>query len=255
MRIAALPTTSRTLSLALAVPLSLALAACGSGGETNTGTVEAQPVANVTPPAGQQWTDVVVATPEGGFRMGNPDASIKLVEYASLTCPACAQFSQTGGQPLKEQYVNSGRVSFELRNQIHGPHDLVLARLVRCGPEGSGIALSDQVFANQQAVLQPVFGNEAAFEQALQLPEDQRFVRAAEVGNFYDFFAARGLSEEQARQCLADFASLETIANNSQTQSDELGIEGTPTFLINGNNVGSLTWAQLEPMLQRAGAR
>lgn len=253
MPFAALPFSMRALALAL--PVALMLGGCGSGGEAAGAATSGQPLATVAPPAGRQWSDVVAVTPEGGFLMGNPAAPIKLVEYASLTCPACAQFSQAAGQPLKERYVDSGRVSFELRSQIHGPHDLVLARLVRCGTPESGIALSDQIFANQQAVLQPVFTNQAPFEQALQLPEGQRFVRAAEVAGFYDFFAARGVGEEQARQCLADFPSLERIANNSQTQSEEFDIQGTPTFLVNGSNEGSLSWAQLEPILQRAGAR
>lgn len=244
------------LPLASALPLVLLIAGCGNGTDAATGSaVAGKPVAQVAPPAGQQWSDVVAVTPEGGFLMGNPDAPIKLVEYASLTCPACAQFSQQGSEPLKQNYVDSGRVSFELRNQIHGPHDLALARLVRCGSPEGAIALSDQVWANLQGVLQPVFDNSAAFEQALQLPEDQRFVRAAEVAGFYDFFAARGVGEEQARQCLADFASLEQIATNSQTQSEQLDVTGTPTFFVNGQKQDVGSWAQLEPVLQRAGAR
>ncbi|TCD04879.1 protein-disulfide isomerase [Erythrobacteraceae bacterium CFH 75059] len=240
---------------AFTLPLALLAAGCGSGGSPSAGALEGDPVAAVAPPAGQSWTDVVQTTPEGGFLIGNPQAPIQVVEYLSLTCPACAQFNQTGTPELKERYVSTGRVSLEMRNQIHGPHDLVLARLVRCGPEGTGAALSEQVLANQQALLEPVFANQAAFEQALALPEQQRFVRAAEVAGFFDFFAARGLGEQQARQCLADSASLERLAQQSQTQSEQLDIRGTPSFLVNGQKVEASTWAQLEPVLQRAGAR
>jgi protein-disulfide isomerase-like protein with CxxC motif len=106
-----------------------------------------------------------------------------------------------------------------------------------------------------QAVLTPIMSNQAAVEQALTLPPEQRLVQLAEVGGFYDFFAARGLSEDQARSCLADAAVYTRIAENSTRQSEELEITGTPTFLVNGRKVEANSWAQLEPILQRAGAR
>ncbi|MGI8944084.1 MAG: DsbA family protein [Qipengyuania sp.] len=239
---------------AFAAPLALSLAACGAN-EEQTGDLEGEAVAAVPAPEGSAWTDTVQVTDLDGYLLGNPEAPIKVVEYASLTCPACAAFAQNGADQLKEKYVDTGRVSFELRNQIHGPHDLVLARLVRCGAKESYHPLSDQVWKNLQEVLQPVFDNSAAFEQALSLPQDQRFIAAAEVAGFYDFFAARGLSEDQARSCLADFAAMEQIAENSTTQSNELGVTGTPTFFVNGQKVDANSWAQLEPILQRAGAR
>ena len=55
-------------------------------------------------------------TPEGGFRMGNPAAPIKLVEYGSLACPHCRHFEETGYKPLLQTYVRTGRVSYEFRN-------------------------------------------------------------------------------------------------------------------------------------------
>ena len=54
----------------------------------------------MAPPAGKQWIDVVSKTAEGGYLIGNPDAKIKLVEFASLTCHVCAQFAKDSGAPL-----------------------------------------------------------------------------------------------------------------------------------------------------------
>ncbi|WP_454597212.1 DsbA family protein [Qipengyuania sp. SM2507] len=249
-------TASRSPFLAaFALPLALALSACGSGAE-ETGSLEGEPIAEVPAPEGQQWSDLVTVTESDGYLLGNPDAPIKVMEYASLTCPACAAFAQDGADQLKEEYVNTGRVSFELRNQIHGPHDLMLAQLVRCGADETYHPLSDQVWKNLQSVLGPVFEREQQFQQALALPEDQRFVAAADVAGFYDFFAARGISEDQARSCLADFAAMTTIADNSTQQSNDLGVTGTPTFFVNGSKLDAVNrWQDLEPVLQRAGAR
>ncbi len=246
----------RSLSLVLAAPLALALAACGDKAATDGTTAQAAPVAAVPAPAGTAWRDTVTVTDADGYLMGNPNAPIKLIEYASLTCPACAAFAREGAEELKEKYVNSGRVSFELRNQIHGPHDLALATLVRCGDDQAVHPLSDQVWANLDAVLTPIMNNQPAVEQAVTLPPEQRLVTLAQIGGYYEFFASRGISEDQARTCLADSAAYERIAENSTRQSEELEISGTPTFLLNGRKLDGVGgWAQLEPALQRAGAR
>ena len=78
---------------------------------------------------------------------------------------------------------------------------------------------------------------------------------AAEQMGYLDFFAARGISEDQGRQCLADTAKLEEQANFTQRYGSEFDITGTPTFKLNGRDVDANTWAGLEPILQRAGAR
>ncbi len=248
-------TASRSPFLAaFALPLALALSACGSGAE-ETGSLEGEPIAEIPAPEGQQWTEIVTVTEADGYLLGNPDAPIKVIEYASLTCPACAAFAENGADQLKQDYVSTGRVSFELRNLILGPHDLMLARLVRCGADETYHPLSDQVWKNLQTLLGPVYERQEEFGQALALPEDQRFVAAAEVAGFYDFFAARGISEDQARTCLAAFDAMTTIADNSTQQSNDLGVTGTPTFLLNGTRVEGTSWQALEPVLQRAGAR
>lgn len=174
----------KPVSLAAIAAATLALTACDNGGAIDAQALEGEPVAAIEAPEGTQWADMVTVSNEDGYILGNPDAPIKLVEYASLTCPACAQFAAQAAEPLKADYVNTGRVSFELRNQIHGPQDLILARLVRCSSKESFHPLSDQVWANQQAVLGPLYDNPGPFEQAMQLPEGERFAAAAQAAGF-----------------------------------------------------------------------
>lgn len=244
------------LVAALTAPLTLALAACGSNEE---GAVSSETVAPTAAPAGQQWVDVAAVTPEGGWLIGNPDAPLKLVEYGSLTCPGCAQFSETGIPTLRENYVNSGRVSFELRSvPLHGAVDLVLTRMLQCAPKEAAHPLAEQLWANLDTVLNGVQANPAVMEQAMRLPENQRFVAYAEQGGLTDFFAARGISTEQSRQCLSDFAAMDALAQKLQTQATEDAVNSTPTFFINGNLVElspGETWPQVEAALQNAGAR
>jgi protein-disulfide isomerase len=244
----------RRLAFALcAAPLALGLAACGSGDDA---PAAAEAVAKVAAPAGQQWIDVVAITPEGGWLAGNPEAPIRLVEYGSLTCPACAAFSVSGMQQLRDDYVNSGRVSYELRSvPLHGTIDLVLTRLLECAPKEAAHPLSEQLWANNAAVLQAAQGNAAALEQAMSLPENQRFVAFAEQSGLLDFFAARGVSRDQAAVCLADPAAMQSLANRLVAQNEKDQITGTPTFFLNGARLPETDWASVQAALQRAGAR
>jgi protein-disulfide isomerase len=252
-----MPMFRRLTLAALAVPLALALGACRD--DEAAGPSAGEPVAPVAAPAGQQWADVAAITPEGGWLIGNPEAPIKLVEYGSLTCPACAHFSTTGIPQLRDDYVNSGRVSFELRSvPLHGAIDLVLTRLLECAPKEAVHPLAEQMWANNAAIMTPLQTNAAAIEQAMLLPDNQRFVAYAQAAGLLDFFAARGISTEQARQCLSDFAAMNALAQRLQMQNTKDNITGTPTFFVNGREIElspGPSWPQVETALQNAGAR
>src|SRR5690606_35821138 len=97
--------------------------------------------------------------------------------------------------------------------------------------------------------------NGPALEQAQNAPPAQRLQAIAEAAGLIDFFAARGISRDQAMQCLADTEKATLISTRSQTQSDELQLQGTPSFFINGQAVQVTSWEALEPLLQNAGAR
>ena len=245
----------RRLPLAAIAPLALALAACGSGDDAAGGTVAAsEPIAPVAAPAGQSWVDTAATTPEGGVVIGNPNAPIKLVEYVSHTCPACAAFSEEASQPI-DDYVATGVVSYEIRNQIHNALDLTLAMLVRCGDPASFHPLAHQAWSNLAEIGATAQANDAALQQATTTEGPQRYQRIAEAAGLLDFFAERGISRDQAMQCLARPELADQIVANSTTQSDELGVTGTPTFFVNGNQVEAQGWSDVEAALQRAGAR
>jgi len=242
----------RLALVTLAAPLALGLAACSSEDAAGSG----ETVAEVAPPEGTTWSQTAVRTEQGGWLVGNPDAPIKLVEYGSLTCPTCALFSTEGSAALHENYIDTGRVSFELRSTIiHGVVDLLITRMLDCAPTNVAVPLADQVWANMGDVTAPFSENQAALEQAFELPENQRFVAMAQTGGLVDFFAARGVSSDQAQVCLSDAAAVTALAETTQAAATEDGVTGTPTFFINDVRVDSTRWSEVEGALQRAGAR
>lgn len=241
---------------AAALPLAFGLAACGKEKTAETPSLSGTPIASIAPPAGQAWADVVAKTPEGGYRMGNPAAPIKLVEYGSLTCPHCAEVAEKGSAELRDNFVASGRVSFEFRNFVRDPIDLTAALLTRCGTPEGFFALTDQAFANQPVMLANVQkAGEAAYTAAMQRPDDQRLLGMADLTGLTDFFAARGIAKDQATACLTNTAEAQALAKRTQDQSAQFKIEGTPTFLINGELIGSMGWEELRTKLQTMGSR
>ena len=246
--------STRALAFGLIAPFALTLAACNGEAEGED-ALAGDAIAAVPAPAGTSWSETVNTSEEGGYVLGNPDAPLKLVEYGSLTCPACAAFAKDGMPDLVENYVNTGVVSFEFRSFIiHGPLDLTLTRLIGCSTPEAAIPLADQIWANLPAIQQRAYADQEALQSINNLPENERFVRFGELTGLYEFFAARGISEDQARQCLGDFASLERLAKFSEAYSGD-GINRTPTFELNGKVLEAGRWADLEPVLQRAGAR
>ena len=240
--------------LALAATMALALSACE---QANTGgeIPEGEAVAEVAAPDSGAWTDQVQVTDRGGYLIGNPDAPISLVEYGSLTCPACAAFSVASDEPLREEFINSGRVNFELRSfMIHGTPDLVLTRLIECPGLQAVYPLSHEVWSNLGPLLDQAQAAGPALEQAMQLPENERFVAFAERSGMLDFFAARGVSEAQARQCLSDYGAMERLAGYSDSYSGD-DVTGTPTFFLNGTKLDTNSWDGVREALERAGAR
>lgn len=234
-----------------AIALSLALAACGGGGDNLSSTAgNSAPLPQIPAPNSGNWAEVASRTPEGGTRIGNPDAAVKLIEYGSLTCPACQAFAATGTRPLLETYVRSGQVSWEFRHLvIHGGPDVVLAMLTDCQPEGAFFRTIEQLYAQQQEIL----GNLEQEEQVrLQsLPPEQQLAPLARAMELNTFFARRGMPESRFNQCLGNLPAAQALADQMGRASGE-GVNGTPTFLINGTKLEVANWAGLEPLLRAA---
>jgi protein-disulfide isomerase len=249
-------TVTRLLSLPLLALAPLLLAACGDDPAATDGAApKGEAIPAIAPPAGQSWANVVTVTPEGGYMVGNPDAPIKLVEYASHTCSHCAEFAKTGKPVIKDKYVPTGVVAFEQREVFLNSFDVMLAGLAQCGAKEQMQPLSDQVWQNLEAVFAGIQGNPQAVQAAESLPLNQRFAVLAQSTGVLEFFAARGLSADQGRACLSDAAKIEALVKNTQANADKDKVTGTPTFFLNGKRLEGTTWEVVEPALQRAGAR
>lgn len=197
------------------------------------------------------WTRTVARTPEGGFRMGNPDAPVKLVEYLSLTCGHCATFAADGSAGLRE-HVRAGRVNVEYRNYVLNIYDLAAAVLSRCAAPRDYFALTEALLAQQADWT--ARGEALTPEQRAQInvrPTPASIARTTELLGLTGIAARHGVSPARARTCLADPANLRQVVG-MVAAAERLGVDSTPTFLLNGRLLGPQNWASLQPLLASA---
>jgi protein-disulfide isomerase len=224
-----------------------ALAACATAWPAAAAAAPAPRVVAV------DWTRTVAMTPEGGFRLGNPNARVKIVEYGSLTCPHCAQFATTGLPSLRDRYVRTGRVSFEFRNYVLNGLDMAASLLARCAGTRSFFRTADHLYATQaQWVGKAQGAGDAEWDRVQALPPAEQAARFAELGGLASYAAIGGITPQRARQCLADKAGLARLVQMAGA-AEARGVSRTPTFFINGVLAPGNTWPAIEPLIQRAG--
>lgn len=190
---------------------ALALAGCGSGGNA--------------------------AVSEDDMVLGAADAPVTLIEYASVTCPHCAEFHEAAWDRLKENYIDTGKVRFVFREYPTAPAQVALAgfQIARCGG-----ASSEQYFAR----VGELFRTQQALFQSLSVDGGRQ--------HFLNLGAAAGLSQEQTLACIAD----ETGARRVQATVEaarEFSVTGTPTFILNGQKVNEApTYENLARLIDAA---
>jgi protein-disulfide isomerase len=124
--------------------------------------------------------------------------------------------------------------------------------LVRCQGTGPFFKSVEQLFATQQQWTAGATQMSPADQQRIgALPRDQQAAAFAKAAGIDTFFKQRGMPEARVNSCLADQQSVQKLVQMNQVAVERDKLEGTPTFLINGETVGSLTWAQLEPLLRK----
>ncbi len=199
----------------------------------------------------RNWPTVVTRTVDGAHRIGNPEAKVKLVEYVSYTCPHCAAFTREADDRLKLAYIMPGNLNVEVRHLIRDPIDLTVVMLANCGPAAK-FALNHTTFMLQQERWLAPARTATAAQQARWRSGDgpsRRRAIASDLG-LYRIMEGRGYRRTDADRCLSDETAATRFAEQSQKDWDRPGIDGTPSFAINGVVMpGTHTWDALERQL------
>ncbi|MGB3165642.1 MAG: thioredoxin domain-containing protein [Alteraurantiacibacter sp.] len=212
----------------------------------------AAPAAAV-PAMAQDWNVEIVQTAQG-HRVGNPDAELQIIEFNSYTCPHCAQFERDSEAELKYLYVHEGMASLEVRHLIRNIVDVTAALAAECGDD-------EDFFGNHRAILNTQddwLAKARAISPAQQARWNaggipQRIRAVASDLDFYELMEPRGYSRSQLDQCLSDQSRAEELAEASNANAAEFGVQGTPSFVLNGTLLdGVHAWLQLRTVLAEA---
>ena len=153
-----------------------------------------------------------LAVQPGDRILGKADAPITIIEYASLTCPHCAHFDVAVLPKLKEKWIDTGKAKLVLRDFPLDEPALRAAMVARCAPPERFYPLVDTFFAQQEQ-----WAGTRDYRAALE--------KLAKLG---------GIGGKEFAACIADKKLEDQVAQSRLIAAQQLGVDATPTFFING---------------------
>jgi protein-disulfide isomerase len=156
-------------------------------------------------------------SPLGEMTMGPDDAKVTVIEYASASCPHCANFYKTTFPALKSEYIDTKKIRFVFREFPHNQPALAAFMLARCAPKEKYFPMVDMFFTQQ--------------DQWLPNPKDGLFKIAQLAGFTQATFDA----------CLKNEAVAKGIIAVRDDATNKFGVTGIPTFFVNGKELGGET--------------
>lgn len=161
--------------------------------------------------------------------LGAARAPITIVEYSSMTCPHCADFEENVFPMLQSKYIDTGKVRFVSREFPLDIKAAAASMLARCAADGDGPKYFE--------------ATTMLFKQQGPLMERTTDTLKAVGGRF-------GLNEQAVEACVKDQALLDKLSADQRFALDELKVDATPTFFINGERLkGSMSFEEFEAKL------
>jgi protein-disulfide isomerase len=168
-------------------------------------------------------------SPLGEKTLGDPNAPVTVIEYASMTCSHCQNFHETTFDAFKAKYIDTGKVFFVFREFPLDPLAAGAIMLARCAPNDRYFEMVDLLFNKQR---------EWAFV------DDP-------VSALLDLSKQTGFTEDTFRACLTNQELLDGVNVVRDRAAEKFGVNATPTFFINGEkHAGALTLEQMDQILQ-----
>ena len=187
------------------------------------------PGAAATPPAAPASSELLAAGPLEDQVLGQPNAPVTIVEYASLTCPHCATFHNETFAALKQRYIDQGKVRFIFREFPLDNYATAGFLLARCSGEGKYFPVIEAFFKQQRALL--------------AAPDPFAWIQ--------EFAKQIGFTQESMEDCLTNQELLDGVIAMRQRASEKFGVSSTPTFFVNGKiKRGALTMQELEKEIE-----
>jgi protein-disulfide isomerase len=175
------------------------------------------PLRLITQAMAQSAADVAKPQSLPDMGLGPANATVTITEYASMTCPHCANFNETVFPKIKSEYIDSGKIRYVFREfplDIKAAAGSMLARCIAKDDAPKYFAVIDLLFRQQ---------NEWVVKNTTET--------LTRIGK------QAGLTQQAVEDCLKDQALLDKIAADQKFANEVLKVNSTPTFFINGEMV------------------
>ena len=164
----------------------------------------------LTPIYGESALDIT----EKDFVIGNEDAKITIIEYASLSCSHCADFHVNTLETLKKEYIDTGKVKMVFRDYPFNYPALLGSMVLRCIPENYRYDYMNALFK-----LQPDWVNKKNKKTIQEL---------------YKIMQSGGMTKEEYDACIYNTELENEILEGVMEAQNQFNIKSTPSFIING---------------------
>lgn len=179
----------------------------------------------VLPAAADESAEILPDIP-----MGDPNAPITLIEYASYTCPHCANFHDTVFGKLKTEYIDTGKVKFIHREVYFDKFGVWAGQIAQCGGAPRYYAISGMIYDTQSE----------------WIGDGQQTTIA---DNLRKLGLKAGLGKDQIEACLNDQEMVQRMITTYQTNAGADDINATPTLVIDGQKHSNMSYEELKAIL------
>ncbi|MEM9709186.1 MAG: thioredoxin domain-containing protein [Pseudomonadota bacterium] len=162
--------------------------------------------------------------------IGDPDAPVTVIEYASFTCPHCQTFHEGAFKDLKKDYIDTGKVNFVFREVYFDRPGLWAGMVARCGGPDRYFGIVDELFRQQQVWARASTAEAIASE-------------LRKIG------LTAGLEPETLEACLSDAEKAQAMVDAYETNAATHGIRSTPSFVINGTTHNNMNYADFSRLI------
>ncbi|WP_377509641.1 DsbA family protein [Octadecabacter sp. R77987] len=161
---------------------------------------------------------------------GSEDATVEVIEYASFTCPHCANFHADQYLQIKENYIDTGKVRFVYREVYFDRPGLWASMVARCGGPLRYFGITELIFEQQREWAGA--GDPATI-----------------ANNLRNIGKIAGLTDEDLDVCMADAEAAQALYTWSETNREADNITGTPSFIINGEPYSNMAYGEFAAVL------
>ena len=201
--------------------IAAAVAAIAAGGWYFSTTSDGMPSMTSLSAEAQETTDADLSLVQE-MSLGNPDADVTVIEYASFTCPHCATFHDAVFPRLKENYIDDGRINFIYREVYFDRYGLWAGITARCGGPDTYFGIADLLYQRQ---------GEWAKGEPAEIAENLR-----RVGK------TAGLTDDQLDACFEDADKAKAMVATFERNAAEDQIRSTPSFMIDGELMANMNY-------------